>query len=106
MKAKTILGLAIIVGVSACGGSPISHTELVDACNEAGNWSEKTCQCIADKAMGDLSSDGQRLLYASLTEDRELAEKLTHEMSLDEATKASMFMVDTVLSCTIASEDE
>lgn len=105
MRLKIILGSVAAIGLGACGGSSISNAEMVDACNEAVNWSEKSCECMADKAKEDLSADGQRLLYASLTEDQELAEKLAREMTLEEATQAGMFMVSAGLSCATLSDE-
>ncbi len=105
MRVKTILGLIAAMSLIACGGSSISNAELVDACNETVNWGEKSCECMADKAKEDLSADGQRLLYATLTEDQELAEKLAREMTMEEAAQAGMFMVNAGLSCATLSDD-
>jgi len=81
---KKIGLLSIAVNLVACGDA-ISTADLEKACNEAVNWNEGSCECMAGKAKENLSPKAQQLLYASLTEDQQLAQELAENMTLEEA---------------------
>ncbi len=106
MKLITSISLFFVISLLvACGSGSVSKTELTKACNEAVNWNEESCECMAGKAKEDLSAKGQQLLYASLTEDSEAAQELARNMTLEEATQAGMFMVNAGLSCAVPEGD-
>lgn len=105
MKPKKLITIFVAVGVvAACvGEGSVSKADLASACSETTNWNDAGCDCMADKAKEDLSSDGQRLLYATLTGDQAQAEKLARSMSVEDAAQSGMFMVQAGLSCAAAA---
>ncbi len=107
MNIKFICSLTAAVIITACGGDggSVSKADLVKACNDVVDWGESRCECMADKAKADLSADGQRLLYASMTGDQESAERLARAMNIEEASQAGMFMLNASMACALSEPE-
>ena len=86
--------------LAACGGSASAdQAEISTACQGATNMGEEICDCVAEKAVEDLSEDGVAFLTAMLKGNDKKTEELRGQMPFDELTAAGLFMVSAPGDC-------
>ncbi len=100
---------AVEAGASrpAAGSNPRDGTRrpgepdpaLIAACVEQTNMGEAVCTCVARKASEELSEEEHAFLLASVREDDEETERLRGELSVQEAMRAGMFLVNAPREC-------
>lgn len=94
------LGIFAAILMAACGGSASAdQAEIAAACEDTTNMGEEICDCVAEKAVEDLSEDGVAFLTAMLQGDDKTTEELRGQMPFDELTAAGMFMVSAPADC-------
>ncbi len=90
---------AILFTVGAAGTVVAADPAAIkESCVKNTNWSEKACQCLADKA-SSLSPAQQDYLVAMLTEDTAGETKAEAELSVTQFAKVSMFIVNSAEEC-------
>lgn len=99
MKRVYLNGAAALL-LAACGGSASAdQAQIAEACEETTNMGEAICDCVAEKAVADLSEDGVAFLAAMLKGNDKKTEELRGQMPFDELTAAGLFMVSAPGDC-------
>ncbi len=101
MKSTTLLaGLFLAGALGACAGERrATERELVEACKASSNLQVELCECVAKKAVDELSPKALALLRAGMKGDDERAAELMEGLSMEEATEAGMMMATASADC-------
>ena len=102
MKTKSRLHAAIgVTALMATAGPAVGQSaqEIADQCIQASNMPPEICTCLGDRAAAELSDAQRQWLILSMAEESDAAMALASAMSLEEATTAAMFTVNTTASC-------
>ncbi|MEE2565978.1 hypothetical protein [Hyphobacterium marinum] len=73
--------------------------EFTAACLSASNMNEDMCRCISRHSTANLTDRSRDFLLATLTENTQEAARLRGEMTMQEASQAGMFMVNSATTC-------
>lgn len=87
--------------VGACTGEPrpAIDEEFIEACLLTGGYEREVCECTAEKATAELSATSRAFVVATLTKDKHEIERLSDELSMQEALAAGKFMAKTPGLC-------
>ena len=86
----------LLLGASAGAAGP---AEFSAACLESTNLEKPICDCCAAKAQEELAPPAFDFVVASMEQDREATTRIRQQLSVQEAVKASMFMVSAPQRC-------
>ena len=97
LAAAALAAFALAACDTVTKGTPAGP--IATACEDNLGLGEGVCACIERKAAGDLSDDAYDFLAASLSGDNDRANGLQRDLSVSEATAASMIMVTAPAAC-------
>ena len=92
-----VCGVALLGGCG--GGGDDSRQAIVSACEANESIRSSYCDCVADKAVSELSADGLAFVIAALNEDREGAQAARARLDPEEAATAASFMTRGPVAC-------
>ena len=97
MHCGLIIGLATVL-VTACPASATDPINIKDACTKSTKWTEKGCQCLAERA-ASLSPDQRDYLIAFVTEDAPGQATAQAGLSVSQFADVSAFIVNAITDC-------
>ncbi len=111
MRPSRLLLLLILLPLTACNQKADSSSagtnsqnapadeEFLEMCVENSNMAAELCDCIGQKAKGNLSEKGHDFLMAMILKKDDDLDRLRREVSLPEAAEAAMMMVNAPREC-------
>ena len=111
---KLIIGAAIALptlALTGCGGDGTpggggDARALAATCTDATNMSQALCDCIAETAETELTTEQLSFLVASMSEDETAAEMARGELSITDAIEVASFMTSAPANCAAALPPE
>lgn len=95
--------VALVAGCNKAGGGGGKASRVAELCGSTTNLPAEQCRCIGEKAAADLSPLALDFLVASLEKQEQRVTELRGQLSLEEAMKAGMFMVNAPRACGAAA---
>lgn len=103
---KNILPVLVIGTVlTACGSSGPSANSLAKTCEQETDMSAAMCSCVADRAAEELDANGRALIEAMLLEDRDKVNEVRRDMTMEEMTTASTFLIRAPGACAMQVDE-
>lgn len=95
---------AISLVLAGCGDAGRATTggernRMVQACLAETNMGRPICECVAETASNELTPSSFDMLLATFEDDDGRANQLRSQLSLEEMTASSMFMVSAPAQC-------
>ncbi|MBT4522973.1 MAG: hypothetical protein HOC23_23475 [Halieaceae bacterium] len=94
-KGNCVLATAILtLSLAACADSSKEQNvaDLTRMCNESTNMGQEICDCVANKATTELSSQGFDFVLANMKKEESKAKEIAKTLEVSEAAAAGMFM--------------
>lgn len=102
LLAGLVCAAAAIAGCQKTGADAGRFTDL---CGSTTNMSPEVCRCLGEKAETELSPRAREFLVASLAKQEARVTELRGKLTVEEAMKAGMFMVNGPRACGGAAAD-
>ena len=99
---KVIFASMFALGLAACGGGGGgAKAELIKSCLEDGSADEKTCSCMADKAVSELDPKLVKIIVEATKAEDEDAYRVSKmsELSPEEMTSLMTVMMGAATEC-------
>jgi hypothetical protein len=94
---KLALAAGAALLAAACGGG--GGGEIAAACMAGGEFNRATCDCIANRAVSDLTGEQRASLLSAIREEDGI-----DDLPIGEQMQLATFMADAGMSCAVEHE--